>query len=857
MKNHSENFKEQIKLLGRQQTVRISFIENDIERILVDEDINSITHSYEGNILKSVMKELIIDSNVEIPNKTEIHFEYGILIDDDFEFINFGNYIVNSVEKKEDTNSFEIKCYDKMLFSMKEYEEVLLESEYPSSIDNFLKKLCNKIGLSFKSSNYANMNRQLPYDLFKGLGYTYRDVLDNIAQTTGGAICLDKNDKIEVRYITNTDDTIDEEYLKDVNVNFGEKYGPVNSIILSRSAESDNIYIKDDDSIEQNGLCELKIVDNEIMNFNDRVDYLDELADKLFGLEYYINDYTSTGIMYYDFLDRYNVEVFGKIYGCVILNDEINITQGLEENIYAEMPDESQTDYSKADKTDLRINQTYLIVDKQNQKIEAVVTQMDDTSQKFSRVEQTVEELRSEIGSITDITVYAEGHGRLELDDINESEPIYLRVYPQTYDLTPLYPSNSLYPKNDLYPHNREIVFKNTTTNEMVQYNIPCNLYYLDGVYDEFVLDYEKNLCYCIHRIEIVNGEKRIKENETTENFTYPTIALKEGNHIVSIPYNLTTYIYIRLMAKNLYTSQFATKVEMNSKIEQTESSITQSVNAKITRVDGKIDNVSGELALKIDRDENDQIVSMLNASADIIDLKANRFKVDSTYFKLTQDGHITATGGKIGGFDIGNNVLKSSTSGFASNEYWAFWAKTPDVPEGDANFRVNWNGDVQCKGLSIGSNSPIQTPRVSGQEITLEYVDGGQVVVRTANAQYVIIPDAGSSDERLKNNISETKMNCLDIIDKIDFVEYDWKATGQHEPIGVIAQRVEAISSELVSDIKTIDGENSKVFNNARLNFVNSKAIQELNFKIKELEKENHVLKEKIDYILKRMEER
>ena len=42
----------------------------------------------------------------------------------------------------------------------------------------------------------------------------------------------------------------------------------------------------------------------------------------------------------------------------------------LEENIFTEMPQETETDYTKADKTDRKINQTYLIVDKQNQTIE-------------------------------------------------------------------------------------------------------------------------------------------------------------------------------------------------------------------------------------------------------------------------------------------------------------------------------------------------------------------------------------------------------------------------------------------------------------------------------------------------------
>ena len=99
------------------------------------------------------------------------------------------------------------------------------------------------------------------------------------------------NDELEVRYINNTFDEIDEEFLRDVNVNFGEKYGPINSVVLSRSGESDNIYLRDENSVNENGLCEIKIVDNQIMNFNDRDQYLGDILNKLNGLEYYLNDY--------------------------------------------------------------------------------------------------------------------------------------------------------------------------------------------------------------------------------------------------------------------------------------------------------------------------------------------------------------------------------------------------------------------------------------------------------------------------------------------------------------------------------------------------------------------------------------
>lgn len=222
MKTHTSDFKEEIKTLGKQQTVRITYTINEETITLTDEDINSATPNYKASLLKSVMKGFDLDSNIDIPLGTEIKFEYGLLVNGAYEYLNYGNYIVKSCEKQEDTLSYSIKCYDKLLYSMKDYEE--LEITYPCTIKQYLNVLCETIGLTLKDSIWANQDKQMTVDLFKDLGYTYRDVLDQIAETTGGIICLTLDNKVEVRYINETNDTIDEEYINDTNVNFGEKY---------------------------------------------------------------------------------------------------------------------------------------------------------------------------------------------------------------------------------------------------------------------------------------------------------------------------------------------------------------------------------------------------------------------------------------------------------------------------------------------------------------------------------------------------------------------------------------------------------------------------------------------------------
>lgn len=374
MKIHTTAFKEQIKEIGRELNNIITYGDT----VLGNEQLNAVTPSFQGSLLKSVMKQLDIDSNVEIPVGTVLNYQFGVKVNGEYEYLNFGNYVVKEVEKQEDTNSYLITCYDKMLYSMIDYTNIGIE--YPISIRNYINAICQHLGLTFSnaSDEFANYDKMIQEELYlsedgTSLGYTFRDVLDELAQVTASVICINENDELEVRYINDTEDTIDEEYLKNVNVNFGEKFGAINTIVLSRSANSDNVYYPQE--LPENPV-EFKISDNQIMNGNDRADFLPDIYEKLNGLEFYINDFSSTGIAYYDLYDMYSIKIGDNTYKCLMLNNEVLITQGLEENIFTEMPEGAKTDYTKADKTDRKINQTYIIADKQKGEIEALTNRV-------------------------------------------------------------------------------------------------------------------------------------------------------------------------------------------------------------------------------------------------------------------------------------------------------------------------------------------------------------------------------------------------------------------------------------------------------------------------------------------------
>lgn len=58
-------------------------------------------------------------------------------------------------------------------------------------------------------------------------------------------------------------------------------------------------------------------------------------------------------------------------------------------------------------------------------------------------------------------------------------------------------------------------------------------------------------------------------------------------------------------------------------------------------------------------------------------------------------------------------------------------------------------------------------------------------------------------SDARMKDNIKDTEVNALELLNSIDMKQFDWIETGEHEPIGIIAQQLAQFAPELVSESK------------------------------------------------------
>nr|DAU55585.1 MAG TPA: L-shaped tail fiber protein [Caudoviricetes sp.] len=118
-------------------------------------------------------------------------------------------------------------------------------------------------------------------------------------------------------------------------------------------------------------------------------------------------------------------------------------------------------------------------------------------------------------------------------------------------------------------------------------------------------------------------AEKHTAQNQTTREMVE---SLKRRTHT------------LEENADHLQSTYEDLEEQTNTKFEQTAKSISAEVN-RAQKAEGQLD---ASLELKLGRDENDQVISMINASADQIMLRGNRLIIESNNFELDGNGRVT-----------------------------------------------------------------------------------------------------------------------------------------------------------------------------------------------------------------------
>lgn len=824
MKQVTNSFKNNIKKYGRQLDAIITFGNTTISK----ENINSIIPSFNTTLFKSVMQAIEIDSNIKIEKGTKINVKVGVGFNNSaYEYIEYNNYKTQDPEKQEDTESYKIIAYDRMIESMIDYD---LQITKKITVREYLIKIFER--LNWPTTDipdvFVNSEKKIDPSVHVGIGYTFRDVLDELATITGSFIFI-KNSIPTLAYITDTEEKIDEEYLSEDDVTIGSKY-IINSLVFSRAEESDNIYRKDDISIEENGLYEFKISDNQILSTNDRVDFIEDLFNYLKTIQFYIFDIKSPGIMWFELVDMFNICVHGGEYPVVLLNDEITVDQDLEEKLYADEPDESTTEYKYADETDKKINQAYIVVDKQNQKITQLTSQVTENQEKISKIEQDVDGIRQKVDNVQDFTNTVSGNYQLILSNAEAFPVLKLIMYGKSRDPLYLYPNSKLFPssllttqgeynKITLVIDSQSRIDPSENVREYV-FKIEEQLNDYNEIHDQLVIErnVDTNLCE-VKVLRYIQREGKIitvlKDpiEETVGSFE---IELLEGKNYVYIKEYPHWKIDCKYLVQNDANDLYATKVEMHSSIEQTAEEINLEVRKKV--------------------DEN-EIISKINQSAERISIEAEKININGVVsandnFKIDKNGNMTCNNGtfKGGKINLSGGTKENPTFWIEDDSgNRAYFTPSGFGVGGSTNyFEFNpYNILINLDGLNWNFN------RDSQRTIT----DNDLYVLADIHA-YSYLYD---SLEEKKRDITQFTDKALDIVKNGELYSFNYK--GEKEET---KKHIGFIIGENYKTPKEVMSTNNQAIDAYTMTSILWKAVQEQQETIEELQNEIKQMKER-----------
>lgn len=630
----SEDYKERI--LNEKQALDI-YVDGE----LLDERINSFKvhlNLFTNNefclgctpqveITFEVYKQALQNSNIK-----EIYVETGL----EDEKIPLGYFNVKSCVEVNDF-LYEIKAVDDMEKFEEEYDGSDLT--YPKTLLEVLQDICNKKDVELGSTSFLNCDKQIAvYDNT----VKSRTYLSFIAEQAGGIAYIGRDKKLYIKSF-GVNGSFDINKFRDF------KFRPLNPITKI---------------VYEDGIQDYKIGNNAgstvYINANNTYivdrNQIENIYNFLNGLE--LSSFEGTSIIDPAFEIADIITIDGKN---ILFQGDLEYKGKFVASIKSKFEFKSKAESMQTKQSNsTKFRKVQSLINQQEGKIETLVAESDEQNTKIAKVTQTVDELNSKISDLVDITTYAEtSYASVDLDGINESEPIMIKVHPNLVNISYFYPNTGFFPGLDVFLRDRKIRFHNKSTNEEFDYLIPDDLlYYNSSIYDEFYLDYESQTCQVIKRCGYnADGTVYALNEEIVTNYPYPSIPLTDGDYTVSLVGYNYGYIMARLVASNIYTSQFVTKVEMNSSISQKANEINATVALKLDNKEfthasivARINDDTSQILIEADKINisASNVIDILAGST--LNLKSKNISITSDNFSVTPDGTATMKNANITG---------------------------------------------------------------------------------------------------------------------------------------------------------------------------------------------------------------
>ena len=596
--------------------------------------------------LKKMTASLLDTYNIDLIDKT-IHAEIGVkYADDSTEYINMGTYKVERPKDEETANMTQLTAYDRL--NEKLNDKYVCGIDYTKGnihLEDLYVDVCNQLGLEPKNTKILNYHIPITNNPFTN-GETNRTVLETIGKVACSFIEIDEElGQVDLGWISDSEEPDYVFERGDFATLEGGKiqYGPINTVVIKNSQiDDENVTQTDEESITQNGEHSITINEDYILyNAELRQMAMPAIFERLNGFKYIDCKLTTYyGKPFLPIGAKIRIARESDYIDTYVLKHNFTYDGTFESTI--ESPVLTEQEVKTKQNVNLRetLRNTQITVNKQEGKINELVSEVDEYSDRISEVEQTVEKIDQKVSDNQEMIREVEGINYLHIETAYKDNIRNLTI---TGPLSFLYLSDNLYPSKNLYPLPSKFILIVDKTEKMseeaVQIELPIK-HLKPG--EKFVV--ENNQA----RLEKVDG--------TVEELGEMLIPLFEGENYIHIKdYEKETVLfYGKYIIKNDYTDIFATltdldnseqatKLELNSVIEQTAKDINLSVSEKV----GKNEIIS---SLNISPEEIKINAEKISFEGVVLDLTSDSITINSKYLQIDKDGNLTCNSASLTG---------------------------------------------------------------------------------------------------------------------------------------------------------------------------------------------------------------
>lgn len=673
---------------------------------------------------------------------TNINHMYDDLKGQYLDIQGFGKWYVDDLKSDEEFVTSKLSLYDITNKFDEDYEDIFT---FPNTLGAWATWIGDKVGVPLKGTflNYDLILTKKPY---LGSNPKYRDAVKQISKYAASYAQKNFDNTYSICWFDNTSIEI-EDWENFVHSN---KIPTTNVIVLSTGDTEDNVKYP---NVTPPNPHELRI-DDDWTNIN-RYSINEAIYNQINGFFYtpisklnvpygLLNLRAGQKIKTQD-IEHIEVETYISKVTLEWQGGNFDDPNAWTTSIQMEDLKETSTKLKYANSFENRFLEVERKTDKNLGVIEDLISSRDGQNQKISQITQTVDSINSKISDIADITISGEStFATVTLEHINQSEPIQIKVHStKEQDISYLYPSNYLYPSDRLFPQGRTIRFKNITTNEIFDYEIPQDLlYYDEDNYDEFILSYDSQTCYINKKVKHTdrNDVNILMSDPQTIECEFPKIELTDGDYTVELLGYKNGYIFCQLMAANMYTTQFATKPELRSEINQTKEEISLEVSKKANEdyVNSKITQSASEINLAISKKtDKSSIIATINLSSESATINASKVNINGIITAINNGTTTTIDGNRITTGSITSTQVSSdiiTTKNFSAQSINANNIKSGTLSAdringgsitgstinlGKGKFVVDINGILSCTGASF--NGSITGSTIVGGSINID----------------------------------------------------------------------------------------------------------------------------------------